>query len=112
MVGHYIIGIVLSVFYVVATGFLGVAPGGFVIAVGYGLATCVFRWFLVLPALGFGVFGVKGPPELKLFTASVLNPGCGGARSCSSSPRGWDEPVPAFGSRWFAGPDRTSLERP
>jgi len=73
LVGHYLIGIVLSVFYFVVAGFLGVAPSGFLIAVGYGLATCVFPWFLVLPALGFGVFGVKGPPELKLFTSSVLN---------------------------------------
>lgn len=73
MVGHYLIGIVLAVFYVVAAGLLGVAPTGFVVAVGYGLATCVFPWFLVLPALGFGAFGVKGPPELKLFTSSVLN---------------------------------------
>lgn len=73
MVGHYLIGIVLAVFYVVVAGSLGLAPDGFLIAVGYGLATCVFPWFLVLPALGFGVFGVKGPPELKLFTSSVLN---------------------------------------
>ena len=67
------LGIVLSVFYVVAAGWLGVAPSGFVVAVGYGLATCVFPWFLVLPALGFGVLGVNGPPRLRLFTSSVLN---------------------------------------
>lgn len=73
LVGHYLIGIVLAVVYVVAAGWLGVAPSGFAVAVGYGLATCVFPWFLVLPALGFGVFGVHGPPELKLFTSSVLN---------------------------------------
>ena len=73
LVGHYLIGIVLSVFYVVAAGWLGVAPSGFVVAVGYGLATCVFPWFLVLPALGFGVLGVNGPPRLRLFTSSVLN---------------------------------------
>ena len=42
-------------------------------AFGYGLATCVFPWFLVFPALGFGAFGRKGPKELRLFTASVLN---------------------------------------
>ena len=30
-------------------------------------------WFLVLPPLGFGVFGVKGPRELRLFRSSVLN---------------------------------------
>lgn len=73
MVGHYLIGIVLSVFYVVAAGLLDVAPTGFVVAVGYGLATCVFPWFLVYPALGFGPLGLRGPSELKLLTTSLLN---------------------------------------
>lgn len=73
LVGHYVIGIVLSVFYIVVAGWSGLEPSSFVIAVGYGLATCVFPWFLVLPALGFGVFGVNGPRELKLFTSTVLN---------------------------------------
>jgi hypothetical protein len=45
----------------------------FLVAIGYGLATCVFPWFLVLPALGFGLFGLKGPPELRLFTSSLMN---------------------------------------
>ena len=38
-------------------GLADISPASFVAAVGYGLATCVFPWFLVLPALGFGVFG-------------------------------------------------------
>lgn len=73
LVGRYLIGIALAVVYVVGAGLSGVSQGDLVVAVGYGLATCVFPWFLVLPALGFGVFGAKGPPELKLFTSSVLN---------------------------------------
>ena len=73
LVGHYVIGIVLAVVYVVGAGLLGVSPGGFLVAIGYGLATCVFPWFLVLPSLGFGAFGLKGPKELRLFTSSVLN---------------------------------------
>jgi len=73
LVGHYVIGIVLAVVYVVGAGLLGVSPATFLVAIGYGLATCVFPWFLVLPALGFGLFGRKGPPELRLFTSSVLN---------------------------------------
>jgi hypothetical protein len=72
-VGHYVIGIVLAVFYVAGTGWLGVSPGTFLVALGYGLATTVFPLFLVYPALGFGVFGLKGPPELKPFTSSVIN---------------------------------------
>ncbi|MFC1610431.1 DUF2938 family protein [Myxococcota bacterium] len=73
LVGHYLIGIALAVFYVVGAGWMGVSPGVFLVALGYGLATCVFPWFLVFPALGFGLFGLRGPPELRLFTSSLVN---------------------------------------
>ena len=73
LVGHYVIGITLAVLYVVGAGWLGVSPGVLLVALGYGLATCVFPWFLVFPSLGFGLLGLKGPPELRLFTTSVLN---------------------------------------
>jgi hypothetical protein len=73
LVGHYAIGVALAVLYVVSAGWLGVSPDALLVALGYGLATCVFPWFLVFPALGFGAFGLRGPPELKLFTSSVIN---------------------------------------
>jgi hypothetical protein len=73
LVGHYLIGMSLAVVYVIGVEFVGVSPASFLVAVGYGLGTCLFPWFLVFPALGFGVFGRKGPPELTLFRASVLN---------------------------------------
>ncbi|MDP8206711.1 MAG: DUF2938 family protein [Candidatus Electryonea clarkiae] len=73
LVGHYIIGIALAVFYVVGADLLGVSPGLFLVAFGYGMATCIFPWFLVFPGLGFGLFGLKGPPELRLFTSSLMN---------------------------------------
>ncbi len=73
LIGHYLIGVVLAVLYVVAAGWLGVSPSWLPAALGYGLATCVFPWFLVFPALGLGPFGSRGPPELRLFTSSVLN---------------------------------------
>ncbi len=73
LVGHYVIGIVLAIFYVVGASLLGISPGLFLAALGYGLATCVFPWFLVFPSLGFGVLGRKGPAELRLFTAIVMN---------------------------------------
>ncbi len=73
LIGHYAIGIALAVLYVVGAGWLGVSPGVFLVALSYGFATCVFPWFLVFPALGFGVFGLRGPPELGLFTSSLLN---------------------------------------
>ena len=73
LVGHYLIGITLAVLYVVGAELVGLSPASFLVAVGYGLATCVFPWFLVFPALGFGVCGRKGPPELRLFTSSLIN---------------------------------------
>jgi len=73
LVGHYIIGAILGVFYVFGAEWVGVPPASFLIAVGYGLGTCVFPWFLVFPALGFGPFGRRAPAELKVFRASVLN---------------------------------------
>ncbi len=73
LVGHYLIGIVLAVVYVLVADVVNVSPGAFPVAVGYALVTCVFPWFLVLPGLGFGAFGLKGPRELKLFTSSLLN---------------------------------------
>ncbi len=72
LVGHYVIGIALGVLYVVGAGWLGVSPGAFLVALGYGIATCVFPWFLMFPALGFGLLGLKGPPELRLFTSSLI----------------------------------------
>jgi hypothetical protein len=72
-VGHYMIGIILAVFYVFCARVTAVPASSFPVAVGFGLATCVFPWFLLFPALGFGAFGRKGPSELKLLTSSLLN---------------------------------------
>ncbi len=73
LVGHYVIGVTLAVLYVIGSRWVGLSPSFFFVAVGYGLATCIFPWFLMFPALGFGLFGRKGPPELRLFTSSLLN---------------------------------------
>jgi len=73
LIGHYLIGIVLAIFYVAGAVALDLSPGSLVVAVGYGLATCVFPWFMVYPALGFGVFGRRGPSELKLASSSFWN---------------------------------------
>ena len=73
LVGHYVIGIVLAVFYFAGAGWLGVSPDVFLAALGYGFATCVFPWFLVFPALGFGAFGLKyARPVTVLFVAVCL----------------------------------------
>jgi hypothetical protein len=72
MVGHYLIGIALAVLYLFGVGWLGLSPTSLLVALGYGLATCVFPWFLVYPSLGYGAFGLKGPSEMKPIISSVL----------------------------------------
>lgn len=71
--GHYAIGVVLGVLYVAGAGWLDMAPNRILPALGYGLATTVFPWFLLFPCMGFGFFGMKGPRELKLFRTSLVN---------------------------------------
>ena len=73
LIGHYIIGVALAIVYILGARWLGLTPSRAIVAIGYGLGTCVFPWFMVLPALGFGVFGLRGPDEMKLFRTSVLN---------------------------------------
>jgi hypothetical protein len=73
LLGHYLIGIVLAMIYAVGAGWLGISPASPVAAIGFGLATCIFPFFLVYPCLGFGAFGLKGPSELRLLRTSVLN---------------------------------------
>ena len=43
------------------------------VALGYGLATCVLPWFLMFPAFGFGLLGLRGPPELMSIRTSLMN---------------------------------------
>lgn len=73
LIGHYVIGVVLAVFYVVGAGWLDVSPGLLVVAIAYGLATCVFPLFLVYPALGFGPLGLRAPAGLRPITTSLMN---------------------------------------
>lgn len=70
--GHYLIGSVLAVAYVNGALWLGLSPGDFLPAVGFGTATVVFPLFLVYPALGLGCCGRKAP-ELKPVQTSLLN---------------------------------------
>jgi hypothetical protein len=73
MIGHYLIGTVLAVLYFVGAICMGVSPDGLLVAIGYGLATSIFPWFLLFPAFGYGLLGLKGPTELRLLTSSFLN---------------------------------------
>jgi hypothetical protein len=69
---HYAIGVVLAAAWLAlvlrARRRLGPAH-----AVLYGVATSVFAWFLMFPAMGYGVLGLDGPPGALLLRTSLVN---------------------------------------
>lgn len=70
---HYVIGALLGVVFLVLADTTSFNPKNYVAAAAYGLLTCVFAWFLMFPAFGFGVFGSNAPAEAKLLRTSTMN---------------------------------------
>ncbi len=72
-VAHYVIGIVLALAYLTLLNTFSVQSEHFWLAVLYGIVTTIFPWFLLFPAMGYGPFGVKAPPEHRLLHSSLVN---------------------------------------
>src|SRR5262249_42110126 len=70
---HYVIGITLALIYLTLTASLGVASERIVPALAFGLATNVFPWLLMFPAMGYGFFGTQGPEGTRLLVSSLIN---------------------------------------
>lgn len=70
---HYGIGIALaSLFWFVLRAVGEERSWTPVLGVPYGVATSLFAWFVMFPAMGFGLFG-NAAPELLLFRSSLVN---------------------------------------
>lgn len=69
---HYAVGIAFAWLYLAATSRFGVSPGTGAAAATFGLLTCVFPWLLMFPAMGYGAFGLTGPPGTTLFRSSLV----------------------------------------
>jgi hypothetical protein len=70
---HYMIGIGLSVPFVLFwSHFIGgpVSPLG---ALAYGISTTIASYFIVYPSMGLGVFGRKSPQGIKSAVSSLAN---------------------------------------
>jgi hypothetical protein len=72
VVAHHAIGLVLTAAYLLAVGPTGLASN---IAVGvvYGIATSVFAWLLMFPAMGFGAFGLRAPKDNTPLRTTAFN---------------------------------------
>jgi hypothetical protein len=70
---HYGVGFAFAALYLHVTSQLGVSPRYAVPAISFGLATAVFPWLLMFPAMGFGWFGGRGPIGTQLFLSSLMS---------------------------------------
>jgi len=70
---HYIIGMLLTcTLYAIAT-MLRTGSVPWWLPMSYAMTTTVLPLFLMFPGMGFGVLGLKGPPEYLLLRTAVLN---------------------------------------
>ena len=70
---HYSIGIVLASVFVAFVAWQHPHRGLFWFAVGFGLITTVLPWFLMFPAMGWGIAGARGPQRFLLTRTSLVN---------------------------------------
>lgn len=73
---HYTIGIILATCFVYLSHRLWNGIRWTWQPLAFGMATCVFAWFLLFPSIGFGLFGMNAPPQAHLFRGSLINHGC------------------------------------
>jgi hypothetical protein len=70
---HYGIGIALAGAFAALCSWQQPQRGAFAFAVGFGLLTTVLAWFLMFPAMGWGIAGTRGPAQLLLTRTSLVN---------------------------------------
>lgn len=70
---HYVIGITLAFMYLLVSSILRLSSRNLLLALGFGLCTNAFPWFLMFPAMGYGWFGSHGPDGTRLFLSSLVS---------------------------------------
>ena len=70
---HYGIGIALAGVFAALCSWQAPQRGTFAFAVGFGLFSTVLAWFLMFPAMGWGIAGTRGPAQLLLTRTSLVN---------------------------------------
>jgi hypothetical protein len=70
---HYAIGVGLALTFGLATRLLANPSPRWWACVLFGVATTALPAFWMFPAMGFGLFGSRGPRELLLFRTALVN---------------------------------------
>ncbi|HEU0033183.1 MAG TPA: DUF2938 family protein [Kofleriaceae bacterium] len=79
MATHYLIGCTLATGCVLLLRARARASGSLstrmniALAMAYGTSTTVIAWFVMFPAMGYGLFGRHAPPPMQLFPSSLVN---------------------------------------
>ena len=71
--GHYAIGMCLFAVFVLLASRIGWPAKSLAAALTFGLCTNAFPWFLMFPAMGYGLFGAHGPVGTRLFISSLVS---------------------------------------
>ncbi len=56
---HYLAGCVLAAAYLFLLDVFSLGAGGVLLAAGFGLASSAIPFFLMLPSMGYGLFGLR-----------------------------------------------------
>jgi len=79
ILSHYVIGLTLCSVFVLSSTKIFARRIDLWSAIIFGIATCIFPYFIMFPAMGFGVMGFKSFHESMLTFFSVVNHAAFGA---------------------------------
>lgn len=57
---HYLAGVLLAVVYLLLLDGLSLGHGSILMAAAFGVASSAIPFFLMLPSMGYGLFGLRG----------------------------------------------------
>lgn len=72
-ISHYLIGMVLSGFYLYLDVKFPMIKNQTWLAIIYGMATVVFPWFWLLPSINLGFIAKKSEKRLQIIKTNMLN---------------------------------------
>ena len=70
---HYAIGTFLTALFVLTANRIGWQARSLPPALVFGVCTSGLPWLLMFPAMGYGVFGARGPEGTRLFVSSLIS---------------------------------------